>query len=51
MDPAGQWLELLKAVAVAFGLYLAIRVDLARLQTKVEHHEKEIARIDRALEK
>lgn len=51
MDEAKLWLEVLKSVAVAFGLYLAIRVDLARLWGKIEHHEKEFERINRVLEK
>lgn len=46
-----QWLELLKALAVAFGIYSAIRVDLATLRVRVDHHEKELARIDKALDK
>jgi hypothetical protein len=46
-----QWLELLKAAFVAVGIYSAIRVDLARLQVKVENHDAQLARIERVLEK
>ena len=46
-----QWLELLKYLGFAIGLYSAIRVDLATLRVKVENHAKDIARIERALEK
>jgi hypothetical protein len=46
-----QWLELLKYLGFAVGLYMAIRVDMATLRVRVDHHEKEIARIDRALDK
>ena len=46
-----QWLDILKTLAVAFGLYMAIRVDLAMLKTKIENHEKEFARINRVLER
>ena len=43
--------EVLKAALVAVGVYTAIRVDLAVLRVRVEHHEKEFARINKLLEK
>jgi hypothetical protein len=46
-----QWLELIKALVVAVGIYSAIRVDLARLQVKVENHGEQLARHERLLEK
>lgn len=46
-----QWLELLKYLGFALGLYSAIRVDLATLKVRVDQHEKEITRIDKALDK
>lgn len=47
--------QIIQIVAASFagavGAYVAIRADLAELKARVDAHEKNIDRIDRALEK